>query len=63
MPLEWAIRVGTLAGQIAEAVRPSKAISLEVQNISSLGAADLEMIRHGLQQELSRRGIRIEAGG
>src|SRR5579862_550038 len=63
MPLEWAIRVGTLAGQIAEAVRPSKAISLEVQNISSLGAADAEMIRHGLQQELSRRGIRIEAGG
>ncbi len=63
MPLEWTNRVGTLAGQIAEAVRPSKAISLEVQNISSLGAADVEMIRHGLQQELSRRGIRIEAEG
>jgi len=63
MPLEWANRVGTLAGQIAEAVRPSKVISLEVQNISSLGATDVEMIRHGLQQELSRRGIRIEPGG
>jgi hypothetical protein len=63
MPLEWANRVGTLAGQIAEAVRPSKAISLEVQNISSLGAADVEMIRQGLQKQLARRGIRIEADG
>jgi hypothetical protein len=63
MPLEWVNRVGTLAGQIAEAVRPSKAISLEVRNISSLGAADVAMIRRGLQQELSRRGIPIEADG
>jgi hypothetical protein len=63
MPLEWANQVGTLAGQIAEAVRPSKAISLEVQNISSLGAADVEMIRQGLQKQLARRGIRIEADG
>src|ERR1700722_1480834 len=63
MPLEWANRIGTLADQIAEAVRPSKAISLEVQNISSLGAADVEMVRQGLQQQLARRGIRIEAGG
>src|ERR1700719_2136401 len=63
MPLEWANRVGTLAGQIAKAVRPSKAISLEVKNISSLGAPDVEMIRQGLQQQLARRGIRIEADG
>jgi hypothetical protein len=63
MPLEWANRVQTLAGQIAEAVRPSKAISLEVQNISSLGAADVEMIRRELQQQLARRGIGIEADG
>jgi hypothetical protein len=63
MPLEWANRVGTLAEQIAEAVSPSKAISLEVQNISSLGAADVEMIRRGLQQQLTRRGIRIGADG
>jgi hypothetical protein len=63
MPLEWANRVGTLAGQIAEAVRPSKAISLEVQNISSLGAADVDMIRQGLQQQLARRGIRLGAEG
>jgi len=63
MPLEWANRIGTLADQIAEAVRPSKAISLEVQNISSLGAADVEMIRQGLQQQLARRGIRIGTDG
>ena len=63
MPLEWANRVGILAGQIAEAVRPSKAVSLEVQNISSLGAADAEMIRQGLQQQLARHGIRIGADG
>jgi hypothetical protein len=63
MPAEWTIRVGTLAGQIADVVRPSKAISLEVQNISSLGAADVEMIRHALQEQLARRGIRIGANG
>src|ERR1700721_2891154 len=63
MPLEWANRIGTLADQIAEAVRPSKAISLEVQNISSLGAADVEMIRQGLQQQLARHGIRMGTDG
>src|SRR6202040_4006691 len=63
MPLKWANRIGTLADQIAEAVRPSKVISLEVQNISSLGAADVEMIRQGLQQQLARRGIRIGTDG
>ena len=63
MPEEWTIRVGTLAGQIAEAARPSKAIALEVQNISSLPAADVEMIRQAFQKQLANRGIRIAATG
>ena len=63
MPEEWTIRVATLAGQIAEATRPSKAVSLEVQNISSLPAVDVEMIRQAFQKQLANRGIRIGASG
>lgn len=63
IPAEWTIRAGTLAGRIAEAVRPSKAVSLEVQNISSLPAADVEMIRQAFQKQLANRGIRIAATG
>src|ERR1700730_8704794 len=63
LPAAWSDGVNALAEKIAAALKPSRAISLEVQNISSLGAADVGMIRQGLQQQLEQRGIRIESDG
>jgi hypothetical protein len=63
LPSAWNDGVRALAEKIAAAVKPSRAILLEVQNISSLGAADVGMIRQGLQQQLEQRGIRIESDG
>jgi hypothetical protein len=61
LPAEWDAGVKTLAGKIATAVKPERAISLEVKNISSLGAGDVERIRRGLEAELRGKGIRLGA--
>jgi len=63
MPAEWTTRIETLATKIADAVKPSKTISLDVQNLSSLGVVDVEMIRKALHAELQKRGIRIAPSG
>ena len=63
MPAEWTTRIETLASKITDAVKPSKAISLDVHNLSSLGAGDVEVIRRALRAELQQRGIRIASSG
>ena len=47
-----------LAENIAAAVGPGRAITLEVKNISSLGPADVAAIRQELETELVHRGFR-----
>lgn len=49
----------TLAGKIAAAVKTSRAISLDVKNISSLGPAEVEAIRKALEMELAAEGLRL----
>ena len=51
-----------LAAKIAAAVKPSRAISLDIKNISSLGAADVEAIRAAIETELQTEGLRIVSG-
>jgi hypothetical protein len=63
LPAAWNDGVKTLAEKIAAAVKPSRAISLEINNISSLGAADVEGIRAALEKELADRGLRVGSGG
>jgi hypothetical protein len=62
LPAEWDAGVKVLAGKIAAEVKPARAVSLEVKSISSLGAAEVEAIREGLEGELTSRGIRVGAG-
>ena len=62
VPDKWNDAVKTLAGKIAVAVKPSRVISLDVKNISSLGSAEVEAIREALAAELTSRGIRLASG-
>ena len=50
LPAAWNDGVKALAEKIAAAVKPSRAISLEIKNISSLGPVDVEAIRAGLKK-------------
>ena len=52
-----------LAEKIAAAVKPSRAISLEIKNISSIGGADVEAIRVALEEELTGSGFRLGSSG
>ena len=63
LPAEWDAGVKVLAGKIAVEVKPARAVSLEVKNISSLGAAEVEAIRAGLEGELRSRGMRVRQSG
>ena len=63
LPAAWSGGVKALAEKIAAAVKPSRAISLEIKNISSLGAADVEAIRVALEKELTGRGLRLGSSG
>src|SRR6266404_2018546 len=63
LPTAWSDGVKALAAKIAAAVKPSRAISLDIKNISSLGAADVEVIRKALEAELQTQGLRIGSGG
>src|SRR4029077_18776762 len=49
LPTAWSDGVKALAAKIAAAVKPSRAISLDIKNISSLGAADVEAIRAAIE--------------
>jgi hypothetical protein len=59
LPAAWSDGVKALAEKIVSAVKPSRAISLEFKNISSLGPADVEAIHAALEAELTNRGLRI----
>jgi hypothetical protein len=63
LPAEWSAGEKVLAERIAAAVKPSRAISLAIKNISSLGAAEVEAIRAALEAGLQTQGLRIGAGG
>jgi hypothetical protein len=62
LPAKWSEVVSALAGKIAAAVKPARTTSLEVKNISSLEAADVDGICKALASELTSRGIRMAAG-
>jgi len=62
MPAEWNDGVKALGEKIVAAVKPSRKVSLEVKNISSLGAADVETIRRALERELASQQIRVDDG-
>jgi hypothetical protein len=63
LPAAWNDGVKALAEKIVAAVKPSRAISLEVKNISSLGPVDVETIRKVLEAELANRGLRLGSVG
>src|ERR1700751_4245752 len=62
LPTAWNDGVKALAEKIVTSVKPSRAISLEINNMSSLGAADVEAIRKALETELQNEGLRIVPG-
>lgn len=59
LPAKWNDALQALAGKIANLVDRAKTISLEVENISSLGLPDVTPIRQSLETELTRRGFRL----
>ena len=63
MPVAWSDGVKALGEKIVAAVKPSRTVSLEVKNISSLSAADVETIRRALEAEVRAEGLRMGAGG
>jgi hypothetical protein len=63
LPAAWNDGVKTLAEKIAAAVKPSRAISLEIKNISSLGGSEVEAVRVGLEEELTSRGLQLRSSG
>ena len=63
LPAAWNDGVKALAEKIAAAVKPSRAISLAIKNISSLGASELEAVRAALETELTGRGLQLGSAG
>jgi hypothetical protein len=62
LPTAWNDGVKALAEKIAATEKPPRSISLEIKNISSVGAADVEAIRKALETELQTEGLRIVPG-
>jgi hypothetical protein len=63
LPTAWNDGVKTLAEKIAAAVKPSRGISLEIKNISSLSASEVEAVRVALEKELTTLGLRLGSSG
>ncbi len=63
LPAAWNEGVKALAEKIVAAVKPSRTVSLEMKNISSLGASGMEAIRVVLETELTGRGLRLGSSG
>ncbi len=61
LPAQWNDALQRLATKIASAAEPNHTLSLEVNNISSLGPADVAGIRQELESELAHRGLRTVA--
>jgi len=62
LPGAWNDGVKTLTEKIAAVVKPSRAISLEIKNISSLDSSEVEAVRVALEKELTARGLRVGSG-
>lgn len=62
LPAAWSDGVKALAEKIAAAVKPSRTVSLEVRNISSLGAGDVDAVRRALETELASQQIQMDDG-
>lgn len=63
LPAAWNDGVKALAEKIAAAMKPSRMVSLEVKNISSLGGSEVEAVRAGLEKELTDRGLQLGSSG
>ncbi len=63
LPAAWNDGVKALAEKIAAAMKPSRTVSLEFKNISSLGTSEVEAVRVGLEEELTSRGLRLGSSG
>jgi hypothetical protein len=61
LPQKWDESLRALADNIAAVASPSKTISLEVKNVSSLGQADAGAIRHELESDLVHKGFHVDA--
>lgn len=58
-PSDWTNALGLLADKIAEVTKRGEGLSMEVKNISSLSAADVDGLRQLLVTDLSRRNRRV----
>jgi hypothetical protein len=59
LPSDWTNALGSLADKIAAVTKRGESLSLEVKNMSSLGAADVNGLHDVLVTDLSRRNRRI----
>jgi hypothetical protein len=59
LPKSWNEAVIGLADKIAAAVSPTAPVALDVKNISSLDAANMDSIRTALENELRRHSFQI----
>jgi hypothetical protein len=58
-PSDWTNSLGSLADKIAAVTKRGEGLSVEVKNISSLSAADVDGLRQLLVTDLSRRNRRV----
>jgi len=61
LPSDWTNALGSLADKIAAVTKRGEGLSVEVKNISSLSAADVDGLRQLLVTDLSRRNRRVVA--
>jgi len=59
LPSDWTNALGSLADKIAAVTKRGESLSLEVKNMSSLSAADVDGLHDVLVTDLSRRNRRI----
>jgi hypothetical protein len=59
LPPDWTNALGSLADKIAAVTKRGESLSLEVKNMSSLGAADVDGLHDVLVTDLARRNRRI----
>jgi len=60
LPRQWSNAVAALGERIANLAGGGKPVSLEVENISSLGRSDVDPIHEALEADLTRRGFHVE---
>lgn len=64
LPREWTDAIGSLARKVKEAMGSSRALSLEIQNISSISEANAAAIQGALRDDLTHERLELtEAAG